>query len=218
MTFPLPFDPPVDPDKPAAHDLLATELAKSPYQDASNFLQQLIKNFTDWLDSLKVDGSGPPSVLLLFVVAAVVAAALVAAFFLFGLPRLNRRSTVTGSLFGDDDARDAAAMRRDAERAAATGDYATAIAELFRSIARGLAERTVVSSSPGTTAREFARQAGAVFPESQSALQSAAISFDSVRYLDAAGTAEQWTALVALEKTLRSARPAHDLLEAGVVS
>jgi hypothetical protein len=31
-----------------------------------------------------------------------------------------------------------------------------------------------------------------------------------VRYLDAVGTASQWERLVALERELRSARPAHD--------
>ena len=39
-------------------------------------------------------------------------------------------------------------MRRAAERAAAAGDYTTAIAELFRALARGLAERTVVTTHP----------------------------------------------------------------------
>jgi hypothetical protein len=99
-------------------------------------------------------------------------------------------------------------MRRDAERAAAAGDYTTAIAELFRSIARGLAERTLVATFPGTTAREFARRAAIVFPEVAEALASAALDFDGVRYLDRAGTPEQWAAMVGLEQHLRSARPA----------
>ena len=115
---------------------------------------------------------------------------------------------MTGTLFGDDENRDAATMRRDAERAAAAGDYTTAIAELFRAIARGLAERTLVTTHPGTTASEFARRGGEVFPETAAALEAAADDFDGVRYLDRVGTAAQWDAMVALDRRLRAARPA----------
>ena len=87
------------------------------------------------------------------------AAALVVAFLIFGVPRLNRRSRVAGVLFGEDDDRGSADMRRDAAAAASRGDYATAIAELFRALARGLAERTIVTVTPGTTARGFAGRA-----------------------------------------------------------
>ena len=212
----LPFDVPVDPDNPTAHDWITQELSKSQYQQGS-LLQQILQRIQDWLNSLQVNGTGgPPSSLVLIVVAAIVAALIVAAFFIFGLPRLNQRSSVDGALFGEDDVRDAAALRRDAERAAAAGDYALAIAELFRSIARGLAERTVVTTSPGTTAHDFARQAGVAFPDSASALAAAAVAFDGVRYLDAEGTRAQWDALVALERGLRSARPS--FADAGVAS
>ncbi|HEX7835245.1 MAG TPA: DUF4129 domain-containing protein, partial [Pseudolysinimonas sp.] len=83
----------------------------------------------------------------------------------------------------------------------------TAVAELFRSIARGLAERTIVTTYPGTTARTFARQAAAVFPAEAEPLAAAALDFDGVRYLERTGTAEQWAAMVGLEKRLRAARP-----------
>ncbi len=43
-------------------------------------------------------------------------------------------------------------------RAAEAGDFATAIAEMFRALARGLSERTIVMTSPGTTAHGFARR------------------------------------------------------------
>jgi hypothetical protein len=113
-------------------------------------------------------------------------------------------------------------MRRAAERAAAAGDYTTAIAELFRSIARGLAERTLVATFPGTTARAFARRAAIVFPAEADALTTAALDFDGVRYLERTGTPEQWATMVSLEQRLRSARPAAgaaaDAAGAGVLS
>ena len=216
MLLPLPLDVPVDPDAPEAREWLLDELSKQPYQEAQPTLldrlaQQILQWLADVIDWLLGNGAAGPRtdvpVWLLAVLIPVVVILLVA-FLLYGLPRLNRRSSVTGALFGDDDARDAVSMRRAAERAAAAGDYTTAIAELFRSIARGLAERTLVTTFPGTTAREFARRAAIVFPAEADALAGAALDFDGVRYLDRTGTPEQWAEMVALEQRLRSARPA----------
>jgi hypothetical protein len=210
-----PFAIPVDPDSPEAQRWLIEELAKSPYQTARpSWLDQLAKTITDWITSL-VNGLGSVQVpgagtALNLVVGAMVIVLLVIAFLVFGLPRLNRRSAVTGELFGEDDARDAASLRRDAERAAESGDYTTAITELFRALARRLDERTLVSFFPGSTARDVAVRAGQVFPDAAGPLLDAARAFDGVRYLDAVGTAAQWERLVALERELRSARPAHD--------
>ena len=210
-----PFAVPVDPDAPEAQRWLIEELSKSPYQAARpSWLDQLAKTITDWINSL-VNGLGSVQVpgagtALNLVVGAMVVVLLVVAFLVFGLPRLNRRSAVTGELFGEDDARDAAYLRRDAERAAESGDYTTAITELFRALARRLDERTLVSFFPGSTARDVAVRAGQVFPDAAGHLLDAARAFDGVRYLDAVGTSAQWERLVALERELRSARPAHD--------
>jgi hypothetical protein len=218
MPLLLPVDVPVDPDAPQAHDWLADELSKQPYQAAQpTFIDRLAQQILEWLgdviDWLNGNGAAGPQTdfpVWLLAVLVPVALILLVAFLLYGLPRLNRRSSVTGALFGEDDARDAVSMRRAAERAAAAGDYTTAVAELFRSIARGLAERTLVSTYPGTTAREFARQAAAVFPPEAEPLNAAALDFDGVRYLGREGTAGQWAAMVALEQTLRTARPVLD--------
>jgi hypothetical protein len=114
---------------------------------------------------------------------------------------------VTGSLFGDDDDRDAATMRAAASAAAARGDHTLAIAELYRAIARDLAERTVLTVSPGTTAHGFAARAGRAFPACAADLESASTAFDGVRYLDAVGTREQYEQVVALDATIRATRP-----------
>jgi hypothetical protein len=203
----FPFDVPVDPDRPEARRLLTEELAKTEYQRAKpTWWDQLLGSFNDWLNSLTLgNAQGPPALgLLVFIV--VVVAALVVAFFVFGLPRINRRSRVTGSLFGEDDARTAAQMRTAAEGAAARGDYASAIAEMFRSIARGLAERSILATSPGTTAHDFAGRAARVFPQQFDELAAAALAFDDVRYLGRTGTAAQYESIERLERRLRATK------------
>lgn len=202
-----PVDVPVDPDRPEAHRLLQEELAKAEYQRAKpTWWDQLVGSFTDWLNSLSVGNAQGPPAFGLLVVLVIVIAVLVVAFLVFGLPRLNRRSTVTGSLFGDDDERSAAQMRSAAEAAASRNDWATAIAEMFRSIARGLAERTILSTSPGTTAHAFAGRAAKVFPQQFDELSAAAAAFDEVRYLGRPGSADQYQVVDQLERRLRAAK------------
>ena len=207
----LPWDVPVDPEPPEAKQWLVDELSKPQYQAAKPTLfDQIAKAISDWFASLQIGSvEGPPAfgfgVLLVLVVVGVVVA-----FLIFGVPRLNRRSRVAGELFGEDDDRSSTDMRRDASAAASRGDYATAIAELFRALARGLAERTIVTVTPGTTARGFAGRAGVTFPLAADRLITAADAFDGVRYLGHAGSAEEYERLVVLEAELRTARPAQE--------
>jgi len=199
---------PVDPDAEEARRWLVDELAKPDYRAAQpTWFDRLSAAVRDWFESLSFGApGGPPGLGTLLVVLAVVVA-LVVAFLVFGLPRFTRKSQVTGDLFGTDDDRDAAAIRRAAEAAAAAGDLDLAIVEIFRSTARGLAERTVVTTSPGTTAHEFSLRAAASFPDFSAALATAAASFDGVRYLDRLGTRGEYDEMARLEAGLRSARP-----------
>jgi hypothetical protein len=79
---------------------------------------------------------------------------------------------------------------------------------MYRSIARGLAERTVLTTSPGTTAHDFATRAAAAFASSADDLKASAIAFDEVRYLGATGTRSQYDVVARLERALRTAKPA----------
>lgn len=207
----LPFDVPVDPDADEARDLLIEELGKSQYQAARPTLfDQLAQAVWDWLTSLDFAGlEGPPAFGLL-VVLILVAAAIVVGILIFGIPRLNRRSTAAGSLFGEHDDRDADAMRRDARAAAVAGDWSTAIAEMFRAVARGLAERTVLTVTPGTTASGFAARASEAFPTLGEEFAASARSFDEVRYLGRSGTREQYEQVAALDERARALKPALD--------
>ncbi|MCU1437181.1 MAG: hypothetical protein JWP66_268 [Naasia sp.] len=200
---------PVQPDGDEARDWLIDELTKRPYQEARpTWFDLLAQAIGEWIDDILSrlgDGSGPT---FLIVVVLILAAILVIAFLLFGRPRLNRRRRAAAdALFGHDDGRSAEQLRGSAERAAAAGDWTTAIVELFRVLARGLADRTLVDFYPGMTARGFARAAAVAFPGSRAELTASAETFDDVRYLGRPGTAEQYERLAALERSLRAARP-----------
>jgi hypothetical protein len=198
---------PVDPEADEARDWILRELSDPKYEAAKpTWFDRLSAAIFEWFESLFTGTPAGPSPLLLAVIVVIVVAALVAAFVIFGMPALNRRSAVTGELFGDDDARSADTLRRDAAAAAARGDWSVAIEESFRAIARGLAERTILATTPGTTAHGFASRAGDAFPELASGLARAADSFDRVRYLGKAGTEAEYRQVAALEASLRAAR------------
>lgn len=203
------LDVPVDPDGDQARQWIIDELSRPEYQAAKpTWWDLLSKAFWDWIQSLNVTGGGAIQGPLLALLVFVVVGAIVAAFIIFGRPRRNRRSAVLGSLFGQDEDRDAATLRSAASAAAADGDWTLAIEELYRALARILAERVLVTTNPGTTAHGFAAMAGAVFPANAAELARGAVAFDAVRYLGRTGTEADYDALLALERELRTAHPA----------
>ncbi|MFB2581167.1 DUF4129 domain-containing protein [Herbiconiux sp. P15] len=209
LTGRAPGEVPVEPDAETAREWLLGELSKPPYQAARpSWFDRVAQGIGEWLDSLRVpDGAGLTGLVPLIVVLVVVAL-IVVAFLVFGRPRLNRRSQVQpGSLFGADDARSAAELRASAARAAAQGDFTVAVEEAFRALARQLAERTVVLTAPGTTARDFAGRAGEAFPSRRDELVGCAVLFDGVRYLGETGTHAQYDRVTALDRQLQNERP-----------
>jgi hypothetical protein len=201
---------PVDPGADEAREWLETELGKPAYQAARpTWFDLVAQAIGDWIASLRVpDGSGF-SALVPLVVVTVVVVLIVVAFLVFGRPRVNRRSSVaSGALFGADDMRSSAELRASAERAAAGGDFVTAIEESFRALARQLAERTIVTTAPGSTAQDFAGRAGRSFPSSADELRACAALFDDVRYLDRPGAPGDYERVRALDRRLQAERPA----------
>lgn len=195
-------DAPVEPDADEARRLVLDELSKPQYAAAQPTLFDRISQAVwEWFQSLTIAGTGV-EVSLLAVLLTVLAVVVIGAFLIFGMPRLQRRSTVTGPLFGVDEERSAAQLRASARKAANESDWTTAIEEQFRAIARALQERTILTPTPGTTAQGFASQATVGFPAQAQALREAAIAFDDVRYLDRAGTEAQYERLVELDREL----------------
>lgn len=200
---------PLDPDAEEARRLLRDELAKPPYRAAEpNWFDLASEAFFDWLASLFSGADGAGGGWLPLVATVIVVGILVTALLIWGVPRLNRRRRATTLLFGERDSRSAEQMRSAAAAAAASADWPLAIAEQFRALAVGLAERTVVAVNPGTTATDFARAAARALPAESGALRDAAAAFDEVRYLDHQGSAADYRAVRALDDRVRLARPA----------
>ena len=200
------FDAPVEPGVEEARRWLVDELAHPAYQAARpTWFDQLSKAVADWIGGLFAGGGGSGGLLPVIAVIAI-AVLITVAVIVFGLPRLNRRARSSSTLFGDEDARSATEMRRAAEAAAAAGDWATAIIERFRAIARTASDRTLVSVHPGTTADDFARRAASAFPFAGSRLSDAARAFDAVRYLGAGGSSDAYEAVTALDHELSEAK------------
>ncbi|PVZ96378.1 hypothetical protein DDQ50_05570 [Amnibacterium flavum] len=200
---------PVDPDADEGRRLLTDELSKNVYQEAKpTWFDLLSQAVFDWFAPLLDSANGAGGAIGLAVAVAAIAALIVAGFLIFGRPRLERRRAGAGALFGSSDERTADEIRGEAERLARDGDYTEAIEEMFRAMARGLDERTLVDVVPGTTAGSFARDAARPFPDEAERLRAASADFDRVRYLGGSGSSERYEAMADLEKRLRTARPA----------
>jgi hypothetical protein len=101
----------------------------------------------------------------------------------------------------------AAEHRAAAERAAAAGDWATAVRERFRAVVRTLEERTVLEPRLGRTADEAAAEAAPTLPEAADALRSAARRFDDVVYGGRAATDEAYLVVAAADEAVTASRP-----------
>lgn len=201
----------VEPEADEAREWLIRELARPVYDAARpSWFDLLVERFWEWLQSIQIGGTGGTSPVLFAVIALIVAAILLLAFRQWGAPHPQRRGRGSGVLFGEDDERDAATIRAAALAAAAAGDHALATTEMFRAVARALEERTIVTASPGTTARAFAVAAGAAFPNSADELVDASAVFDGVRYLGAAASADDFASIRELDRQLGAATPELD--------
>ena len=203
------LDAPLTPDAGEGQSWLGEELAKSPYAAAKPTpIDELGKAIWDWLQGLMTGSGSTPPIVGVLVILGVLVVALAIVFLITGLPHADRRIRTAGALFSEAEGRSAAELRADAAEAARHGDWPTAIAERYRAIARGLDERGLVVSLPGTTAHEFARRAATRFPEAAAELATAADAFDGVRYLGEPGSPEQYATTAALDERLRAASAA----------
>ncbi|WP_460567588.1 DUF4129 domain-containing protein [Humibacter soli] len=207
LTRVLADTPPLDPDGPTAQRWLRHELAKPEYQAAKpTWFDRLAQQVAEWFGSLGFQPGSGAGWVIAAVGISIAAALIIGAFVIFGLPRLRRRQPAP-VVFEADDPRGAEQLRRDATAAAHDGRYDPAVLDLFRAIARSLADRTIVLVLPGTTAQEVSALASAALPEFAARLHSAALLFDGVRYLGRHGDADAYAGLKTLDDDLRSARP-----------
>lgn len=204
-------DLPLLPDPDQAREWAEQELSDPVYQAAEptvvDRIAQAVARFVRDLFTVPDTGGWGPWAFV--VLGVIVVAVVVVALLIWGRPRLTPRAApAVHALFDDDDARSANELRADAAAAAARGDWDEAIVLRFRAFARGLAERGIVDPPPGATVRAFARAASAALPPLADALDTAAETFDDVRYLRRPGTAESYRVVADLDDAAVRARPA----------
>ena len=211
VPVPIAVDVPVAPDPDVAREWLIRELARPEYRRAeTTWFDDLVASIGRFLSDLLGGATpGAPSLAWGLVIVALLVG-IVASYLIFGPPRLNRRMRTSVATVGEADGRDAATIRAAADAAAAAGDWALATEEMFRAIARGLTERAILTTHPGTTATGFATRAREYFPSFGEALSASATHFDDVRYLGRAGREAAFTEVAALEQAVRAASPRFD--------
>ena len=203
--------PPLTPDGDEARRWAEQELTDPAYDIAQptplDRIAQAIGDFIGDLFSTRVDGNWGSW--LAVIAGLVVVALIVTAFLVWGRPRAQLRGRArTAELFGEDEGRSADDLRRAATAHARREEWDAAIVLRFRALARGLGERGVVETPPGTTVHGFARTASRAFPSSAMDLDAAATTFDDVRYLRRPGTAEMYRGITATDDVLARARSA----------
>lgn len=203
--------PPLVPDRDEAREWVEQELSDPAYDIAQptpfDRVAQAISDFFGSLFDTQVEG--PWGSWLALIAGIVVAGVIVAAFLIWGRPRTQSRGRArVGELFGDDESRSAAQLRRDAEAHAGRDEWDAAVILRFRALARGLTERGVVDAPPGTTVHGFAHAATRAFPASGRDLEVAAASFDDVRYLRRPGTVQLYRRIADTDDAVTGARPA----------
>ncbi|MBE1531403.1 DUF4129 domain-containing protein [Actinomadura algeriensis] len=201
-------------DREQAREMARRELEKQVYQrEEPSWLERTWNDFLDWLRELlnrapsgePQGGSGSGLLAIVVIVLVLAAAIALVAWLMWG--RGNPRSR-RGALLDEERPATALDHRTAAERHAAAGQWAEAIRERLRAVARDLEERAVLGPRPGRTADELAGEAGAAVPELADALRAAVRIFDDVWYGDRPGTADGYAQVKDLDDRLRAARPA----------
>jgi hypothetical protein len=194
-----------------AHELARRELDKPIYhRDRPSWLERVLDRVGDWLRDL-MDRSAEPTAhgngggwISLVVIALLVAVVIGLVMWLMR-DRLNIRSRRRPLL--EETPSTARGHRENAEDHAAAGQWAEAIRERLRAIARDLEERAVLGPRPGRTADELAAEAGGTLPDLADDLRTGVRIFDDVWYGGRPGTQEGYIRLRDLDERVRTAKP-----------
>jgi hypothetical protein len=182
--------------------LARRELARGLYRPS--LLTRLWHDITHWLASLvSTTTAGSPSWWGVILLAVALAAAVTVAMYWLGPARLSRPGRSRPVLAGTP--RSADEHRGDADRLAASGNYADAIVERIRAIVVDLEAREILLRRTARTAMELAVEAGAAFPAEARELTDAAQSFNAVRYGGQPGTDAAYRTIRDLDVRLKAA-------------
>jgi hypothetical protein len=194
-----------------ARELARRELDKAIYhRDEPSVLDKFFDKVGNWLDSLfqhasqpGAGGGGGGVIAMIVIVVLILAVIGLALWWARGgrNTKSARDALLDGTLSAAQDHRSLA------ERHAAAGEWAEAIRERLRAIARSLEERVILEPRPGRTADELALEAGSALPEQAGELVLGVRVFDDVWYGDRPGTAEGYAQLKRLDEHLQAAKP-----------
>ncbi|MBC6456776.1 DUF4129 domain-containing protein [Actinomadura sp. HBU206391] len=201
-----------------ARELARRELEDPAYhRDQPSLVERLIQRISEWFqeifnkifDSSRGGSGGGWTAVIVFCVIFLVIVGIV---FWVMRGRRNVKSDRADALLGAEhsSARD---HRADAMRLAAAGQWAEAIRERLRAVARDLEERVILDPRPGRTADELATEAAQALPDIAEAFHAGVRVFDDVWYGDRPGTREGYEHLAVLDELTQAATPRP--LEAG---
>jgi Domain of unknown function (DUF4129) len=185
--------------------LARTELSKASYHPHESLTQRLLDAVNRLLNHVYTAGKSFPGGWW-SVVALAALTALAVTLVLARLGPLARAHREPGQLAPGGQPLGAADHRQRAAQLAGAGDYAAAILEAVRGVARQLEERGVLSPRLGRTADEIAAEAGLALPAEAAALRDTARLFDDICYGERPGTAAGYALVQALDTRLQSAR------------
>jgi Domain of unknown function (DUF4129) len=158
------------------------ELSKGIYhRDDEPWPLRVFNAVQRWLDHLMhsvsrhAPGGGAGALALLLAAVALVA------FVWWRVGFVRRTTSVPGAVLAGG-ARTSADLLRDAEAAAAAGQWDDAVIARMRALATAVEERGLVDPRPGRTADELAAEVAAALPVAAGATRSAATAFDAVAY------------------------------------
>lgn len=183
---------PVDPDADTAREWAIDELSKREYRDTGeNWLDALWRWVVELFDSIGSvgDGIGVPGVVVFSILGLGIVALII--WIVVGPLRRSRRSGSTDDIFAGDR-RNARTISTDAQSAAASGDWASALLLMYRAIVRSLDERGVIAVHAGMTAHEAAQSAGRSLPTLGARIGIDAEAFDRARYGHTAPTEQDF--------------------------
>lgn len=190
-----------------AREAAQRELSKPVYhQDDPPLVVRGLTKLFEWLQRLLTEASAvtPGGYAGLFGALALLVLVAVAIRLRVGP---MRRSPGRGEPLMAGQLISASEHRARAERHAAAGDWAEALREQLRAVARALEERGLLEPRAGRTAGELATEAGAVLPGHGDDLRAGARLFDDVVYGGRAATPEAYEQIRGLDARLRASRP-----------
>lgn len=194
------------PGREQARGWAVEELSRREYAaQRPGLLTRAIEQALEWLRNLDLPSGTGTSVLLTVVLVALVVLAAVAVQRTGGVRR-QARADAAGQVFPDRRL-SSAEHRAAADSHAAAGDFAAAVRERFRAVARDLEERAVLTDLPGRTAHEIAGDAGRELPGLAEPIATGAAMFDAVVYGGAPASAEDDALLRRLDERVRPAYP-----------